>query len=116
YMFAVLFVDLDRFKTVNDSLGHPAGDRLLLEIAQRLTGALRRDDTGSRPAGVGRQDHADDTLARVGGDEFTILLEDIRNPSDAVRIAERIQQAVTAPMTLDHQEVFITASIGIAVS
>ena len=69
-----------------------------------------------RAAAVARQDHADDTLARVGGDEFTILLEDIRNPSDAVRVAERIQQAVTAPMTLDRQEVFITASIGIAVS
>ena len=116
YMFAVLFVDLDRFKTVNDSLGHPAGDRLLLEIAQRLTGALRRDDTVSRPAVVARQDHADDTLARVGGDEFTILLEDIRNPSDAVRIAERIQQAVGAPILLDSQEVFVTASVGIAVS
>jgi len=116
YIFAVLFVDLDRFKTVNDSLGHPAGDRLLLEIAQRLTGALRRDDTVSRPAVVARQDHADDTLARVGGDEFTILLEDIRNPSDAVRIAERIQQAVGSPILLDRQEVFVTASVGIAIS
>src|SRR6185436_2475803 len=117
YMFAVLFVDLDRFKAINDSLGHPAGDRLLLDVALRLTGALRRDvDTVLRAAAVARQDHADDTLARVGGDEFTILLEDIRNPSDAVRVAERIQQAVTAPMTLDHQEAVITASIGIAVS
>jgi predicted signal transduction protein with EAL and GGDEF domain len=116
YLFAVLFVDLDRFKTVNDSLGHPAGDRLLLEIARRLTTALRRDDTVSRPAVAAWQDHADDTLARVGGDEFTILLEDIRNASDAVRIAERIQQAVAAPITLDGQEIFITASVGIAVS
>jgi diguanylate cyclase (GGDEF)-like protein len=116
YMFAVLFVDLDRFKTVNDSLGHPAGDRLLLEIAGRLTGALRRDDTVSRPSIAARLDHADDTLARVGGDEFTILLEDIRNPSDAVRIAERIQQAVAASIVLGSQEVFVTASIGIAVS
>jgi predicted signal transduction protein with EAL and GGDEF domain len=116
YMFAVVFVDLDRFKTVNDSLGHPAGDRLLLDVAGRLTGALRRDDTVSRPAAILRQDHTDDTLARVGGDEFTILLEDIRNPSDAVRIAERIQQAVSAPIVLDSQEVFITASVGIAVS
>ena len=116
YLFAVLFVDLDRFKTVNDSLGHPAGDRLLLEIAFRLTTALRRDDTVSRPVVAARPDHTDDTLARVGGDEFTILLEDIRNASDAVRIAERIQQAVAAPITLDGQEMFITASIGIAVS
>ena len=116
YLFAVLFVDLDRFKTVNDSLGHPAGDRLLLEIALRLTTALRRDDTVSRPVVAARQDHTDDTLARVGGDEFTILLEDIRNASDGVRIAERIQQAVSAPITLDGQEIFITASVGIAVS
>jgi predicted signal transduction protein with EAL and GGDEF domain len=116
YSFAVLFVDLDRFKAVNDSLGHPAGDRLLLEIARRLTGALRRDDTVSRPVTTASQDHTDDTLARVGGDEFTLLLEDLRNPSDAVRIAERIQQAVSAPVSLGGQEVFTSASIGIAVS
>ena len=117
YTFAVLFVDLDRFKTVNDSLGHPAGDRLLLEIVRRVTGALRRDDVVSRPAAADPQDSTDNTLARLGGDEFTVLLEDIRDPSDAVRVAERVQQAVRVPVSMGGgQEVFATASIGIAVS
>jgi diguanylate cyclase (GGDEF)-like protein len=115
YTFAVLFIDLDRFKTVNDSIGHPAGDRLLLETASRLTAALRHQDTAARLAGSVRP-HESTTLARVGGDEFTILLEDIRNPADAVRVAERLQQAVSVPVTLDGQSVFPTASIGIAVS
>jgi diguanylate cyclase (GGDEF)-like protein len=117
YTFAVLFVDLDRFKTVNDSLGHPAGDQLLLEIVRRIAGALRRDDVISRPVTAALQDYTDNTLARLGGDEFTILLEDIRDPSDAVRVAERIQQAVAVAVTLGAgQDVFTTASIGIAVS
>jgi predicted signal transduction protein with EAL and GGDEF domain len=116
YIFAVLFIDLDRFKAVNDSLGHPAGDRLLLEIAHRLTGALRSEDTVSRPAVLAPHDESGHTLARVGGDEFTILLEDIRDPSDAVRVAERIRSAVAAPVALGGQELFTTASVGVAVS
>jgi predicted signal transduction protein with EAL and GGDEF domain len=116
YIFAVLFVDLDRFKTVNDSLGHPAGDQLLLEIARRLTGALRNEDTVSRPAVPAPQDDTGHTLARVGGDEFTILLEDIRDPSDAVRVAERVQKAVAAPVGLGGQDVFTSVSVGVAVS
>jgi diguanylate cyclase (GGDEF)-like protein len=112
--FAVLFIDLDRFKTINDSLGHPAGDVLLLEIATRLAAAIRRDDTVSRP-GAGAPG-GDTTLARLGGDEFTLLVEGIRDPSDAVRIAERIQAALSVPIALDGQEVFTSASIGIAVS
>jgi len=111
---AVLFVDLDRFKRVNDSIGHPAGDRLLLEIARRLSALLREHDTVSRARSV-HPDGAECTLARVGGDEFTILLEDIHDPIDAVRIAERIQAAVAVPLRLEGQEVFTTASIGIAV-
>ncbi len=113
WLFAVLFIDLDRFKTINDSLGHPAGDALLLEIARRLAGAIRRDDTVSRP---GAAPGSDTTLARMGGDEFTLLVEGIRDPSDAVRIAERIQAALAVPITLEGQEVFTSASIGIAVS
>jgi diguanylate cyclase (GGDEF)-like protein len=115
YLFAVLFVDLDRFKTVNDSLGHPAGDRLLIEIARRLDDTLRREDMVARSEAT-RQHDADATLARLGGDEFTILVEDIGDPSDAVRVAERILATVARPVQLDGQEVFATASIGIAVS
>ena len=117
YAFAVLFVDLDRFKMVNDSLGHQAGDRLLLEIVRRMTAVLRRDDVISRPAAAAVQDDSDNTLARLGGDEFIILLEDIHGPSDAVRVAERVQQVVAMPVGLgEGQEVFTTASIGIAIS
>jgi predicted signal transduction protein with EAL and GGDEF domain len=117
YTFAVLFVDLDRFKTVNDSLGHAAGDRLLLEMVRRMTGTLRRDDSVARPVEEGPNDGSDNTLARLGGDEFTILVEDIRDPSDAVRVADRIQRAVAGPVSLgDGRDVFTTASIGIAVS
>ena len=113
----MLFVDLDRFKTVNDSLGHPAGDRLLLEIVRRMTGTLRRDDSIGRPADAGPKNDTDNTLARLGGDEFTILVEDIHDPSDAVRIAERILRAVAAPVSLgDAREVFTSASVGIAIS
>ena len=114
YTFAVLFMDLDRFKTVNDSIGHPAGDRLLLEMAERLGRALRGMDTVSRSAAHTDGD-APHTLARVGGDEFTILLEDLTDASDAVRIAERLQKAVSMPIVLDRQEVFTSVSIGITV-
>jgi len=115
YAFAVLFIDLDRFKTVNDSIGHPAGDRLLLLTASRLTAVLRQHDTTARaeaPEGAA----AANTLARVGGDEFTIILEDVDNARDAVRVAERLQHAISAPLTLDGHSVFPTASIGIALS
>jgi diguanylate cyclase (GGDEF)-like protein len=114
YTFAVLFIDLDRFKTVNDSIGHPAGDKLLLEIAERLTSALRDMDTvarADRDTGTPRN-----TLARVGGDEFTILLEELTEAGDAVRIAERLQRAVSVPISLAGQEVFTSASIGITVA
>jgi diguanylate cyclase (GGDEF)-like protein len=114
YTFAVLFMDLDRFKTVNDSIGHPAGDRLLLEMAERLRRALRGMDTVSRPSAHSDGD-APHTLARVGGDEFTILLEDLADANDAVRIAERLQKSVAMPIALDRQEVFPSVSIGITV-
>jgi diguanylate cyclase (GGDEF)-like protein len=113
--FAVLFIDLDRFKTVNDSIGHPAGDRLLLETSTRLTSVLRQHDTAARSI-RSLHDGRSHTLARVGGDEFTVLLEDIRDPSDAVRVAERLQGVIAAPVTLDGHVVFPTASIGIAVN
>lgn len=100
YLFAVLFLDLDRFKVINDSLGHLKGDQFLLAIAKRLGVCIRSTDTA----------------ARLGGDEFTILLDEIQNLSDAIKVAERIQQELTLPLELDGQEVFTTASIGIALS
>jgi diguanylate cyclase (GGDEF)-like protein/PAS domain S-box-containing protein len=100
YLFAVLFLDLDRFKVINDSLGHLLGDQLLVAIAGRLEACLRPTDTA----------------ARLGGDEFTLLLEDIRDVGDAIRVAERIQVELTLPFDLGGQEVFTSASIGIALS
>ena len=97
-MFAVLFLDLDRFKNVNDSLGHTMGDKLLVAIAKRLRTLLRPGDT----------------VARLGGDEFAVLISTIDAPSDATRIAERIHEEVGRPFELDGHEVFTTASIGIA--
>ncbi len=98
YSFAVLFLDLDRFKVVNDSLGHIVGDELLVGISQRLEACVRTADT----------------VARMGGDEFTILLEDIKEPADATRVAQRIQEALAQPFKLGGREVFTSASIGIA--
>jgi diguanylate cyclase (GGDEF)-like protein/PAS domain S-box-containing protein len=96
---AVLFLDLDRFKVVNDSLGHEAGDQVILEVARRLTGVLRTSDT----------------LSRFGGDEFTILCESMIE-SEAASVAERIADAVTGGFEVNGQEVFLSASIGIAVA
>ncbi|WP_449420312.1 EAL domain-containing protein [Phormidium nigroviride] len=100
YLFAVMFLDLDRFKVVNDSLGHAIGDRLLIAIARRLEKSL----------------HPGDTVARLGGDEFVILLEDIDSLSSATNLANLLHQELTSPFTVDGHEVFITVSIGIALS
>ena len=97
-MFAVLFLDLDRFKNVNDSLGHTVGDRLLVAIARRLRKMMRPGDT----------------VARLGGDEFAVLINAVEEPSDATRIAERIHEELRRPFDLEGHEVFTTASIGIA--
>lgn len=98
--FAVLFIDIDRFKFVNDSLGHGSGDQLLREIAGRLGTCVRPGDT----------------IARLGGDEFGILLEDIRELADATVVADRIERCLAAPLHLEGQEVTTSASIGIALS
>src|SRR5207302_5599340 len=93
---AVLFLDLDNFKNVNDTLGHAAGDALLVEVTDRLIECVRREDT----------------IARLGGDEFTVLLEDMRDPSDAARMAERILASLTGPIELRGQQIVISSSIG----
>ena len=98
--FAVLFLDLDRFKVINDSLGHMVGDQLLIAIARRLETCVKRTDI----------------VARLGGDEFTILLDDIQTEDAANHVAERIHQELALPFTLNGYEVFTTVSIGIALS
>jgi diguanylate cyclase (GGDEF)-like protein/PAS domain S-box-containing protein len=106
--FAVLFLDLDRFKVINDNLGHLFGDELLITVARRLEASLRGADTVARLP-------SQSTVARLGGDEFTVLLDDIQDVSKAVAVAERIQQELAVPFLLNGTEVFISASIGITV-
>lgn len=107
-LFAVLFLDLDAFKMINDSLGHLIGDQLLLGVSKRLEKCLRSSDTVAR---LGQETF---TLARMGGDEFTVLLDDLKDPADANRAAERIMEGLSAPFDLEGKEVFTSASIGIA--
>jgi PAS domain S-box-containing protein len=118
YKFAVLLIDVDGFKIINDSLGHTVGDELLIEIGQRLKDSVRRADTVSRPrmSDIPNGPIPDTTLARLGGDEFSILLDDIRDPIEAVRVAERVQGELGTPFRLNQEEITISASIGIASS
>ena len=117
YAFAVLFLDLDRFKTVNDSLGHAAGDQLIVGVANRLVECLRNTDLVTRHDSTAPQaEYEDNLVARLGGDEFTILLDNIRDVSDPIRVAERIKQALAAPFFIQGQQVYSSASIGIALS
>lgn len=103
---AALYLDFDRFKIVNDSLGHNIGDLLLQQIASRLRGSLRGTD------GIGYLADAM-TAARLGGDEFVVLLEDLRDPQDALRVAERLLTTLAGPYCLAGHQVCITASIGV---
>jgi diguanylate cyclase (GGDEF)-like protein len=96
----VLFLDIDNFKVVNDSLGHQQGDALLGAVAARIQSCVR----------------AEDSVARLGGDEFTVLLDNVSTEADATRMADRIVSSLSAPIVLDGREVFITASIGVALS
>ena len=100
YLFAVLYMDLDRFKIINDSMGHVVGDQLLVQVGKRLRSALRNSDT----------------VSRLGGDEFAILMDDIKQNSDVNRAVERVRNQFLLPLNLDGREVFTSASIGIALS
>jgi PAS domain S-box-containing protein len=114
---AVLFVDLNRFKLVNDTLGHDAGDQLLREFAARLTDSLRGDDWVARPqTSPGQQTDqlVKDAVARLGGDEFVMVLSDIRQVEDAAIVAQRIAEVLSQPFVLEGKEVYISASIGIS--
>ena len=95
---AVMFIDVDHFKTVNDTLGHTAGDELLLEMARRLRECVREDDT----------------VARLGGDEFTIILAELRHPEDALAVAQKILAAIQEPLTIGSMPIVVSASIGVA--
>ncbi len=109
HLFAVLFMDLDGFKMINDSMGHLIGDQLLLGVAHRLEKCLRSTDTVAR---LGETF----TVARLGGDEFTVLLDDLKDPGDAKRAADRMMKALASPFILGGKEVFTSVSIGIALS
>jgi len=109
HLFAVLFLDLDGFKMINDSLGHLVGDQLLVGVAMRLEKCLRSSDTVAR---LGETF----TVARLGGDEFTILLDDLKEPADANRTADRLMKALAPPFLLAGKEVFTSISIGITLS
>jgi len=98
--FAILLLDLDRFKIVNDSLGHRIGDQMIVEIAQRLDNCLR----------------AEDTIARLGGDEFAVLLSDLHDPYEIIQIINRIQREVNRPVLVEGNKVFTTCSIGVAMA
>ncbi|MCX5933782.1 MAG: GGDEF and EAL domain-containing protein, partial [Pseudanabaena sp. LacPavin_0818_WC45_MAG_42_6] len=93
-------MDLDRFKIINDSLGHLAGDQLLKIVAKRLVGCIR----------------AGDTVARLGGDEFVMLLEEIEHLNDVIEVVHRIKDSLQVPVILDGNEIFISTSIGIALN
>ena len=108
-LFAVLFMDLDGFKMINDSMGHLIGDQLLLGVANRLEKCLRSTDTVAR---LGETF----TVARLGGDEFIVLLDDVKDLSDAKRAADRLMKALASPFILGGKEVFTSVSIGIALS
>lgn len=108
---AILFLDLDRFKGINDSLGHDAGDLLLQQVADRLRLRVRPYDSVSRDS----EEQRDSLIARLGGDEFTILLEGIANPESAARVARRVIEALEEPFELNGNEIFISCSIGISI-
>jgi diguanylate cyclase (GGDEF)-like protein len=105
--FAVLFLDLDGFKRINDTLGHNVGDQLLMTVSDRLRETIRPSDLVSRG-------EAHSNLARLGGDEFTILIPDLERVENALNVAQRVKEAMRRPFLIDGHEIFVTASIGIS--
>jgi len=108
---AIMFLDIDRFKHVNDTLGHTIGDMLLKSVANRLSKCVRKVDSVAR---IGA-DGIDETIARMGGDEFTIMVANINNVQDVSRIAQRVLSEISQPFMLGTHEIYITASIGITI-
>jgi diguanylate cyclase (GGDEF)-like protein/PAS domain S-box-containing protein len=110
-LVATLFLDLDNFKRINDTLGHDAGDMLLKSVAERLHDFVRKSDTISRSA----NDETDSTIARLGGDEFTVLLSEINTIQNAAQVAHRILDILRLPFMIGNHEIFVTTSIGVSV-
>ena len=108
FQFAILFLDVDDFKVINDSLGHKAGDEMLLELSRRLASSVRSMDVAARPSAY--------TTARIGGDEFVILLDGLEKSQNANTIAHRIQMALNHPFNIEGREIVVTSSIGICSS
>lgn len=116
YKFAVLYLGIEGLKLVNDSLGHGVGEELLVQLGQSLAGSLRGIPSAMRDDPLAEMEYPpqDDLLAKLPGDEFAILLDDLRGPSDAIRVGERIQERLNAPFKVGGQEIVISASIGVA--
>ena len=110
--YALLLANVDHFKVFNETMGNKAGDHILTEIARRLSAEMRQDDAAARDRAVA----SDASLFRLGADEFTILLETVGDPSDAMRIARRLQAAVAAPFPIESREVRASISVGIALT
>ncbi len=108
---AIMFIDLDNFKRVNDTLGHRAGDELLRQASTRLAGALRSHDSLAR---IGSDLGDAHSIARLGGDEFIVLLTDVRRPEDAAGVAQRLVDSLAKPVTIENNEIFVGGSVGVA--
>ena len=117
FQVVVMFIDLDRFKVVNDSMGHQAGDDLLIQTAARLDGCVRSTDTVARLSGP-PQTHAvpGSTVGRVGGDEFVVVLGGFNQGKGAQLVADRLHAAFAAPFEIRGQEVFVSLSVGVTIS
>ena len=118
HQFALLLIDLDRFKIINDTLGHGAGDELLVEVGRRLRACVRHSDQvmdGALEAAGARSHRALEAVGRLGGDEFVALLPEITDDADAESVAQRVLEALRQPIFVSGQECFLTASVGVAI-